>query len=187
MTTATNTSAAQALKHDVCNIMAVKVGTYLKPRSSFLMRVNVTYDDINTFDKRAIYGFSFKTMKFTELDKSGYCEWLGETSSLEQVEGSPALFMLRLDVHRDPVPIKVLININKRVYEDVSLLGLTPADGYAIAVSFSDSDVYDGGDEYSTGDWTYHDPDKKNKEAEDEFNRDVEENPGAYGVEVWNY
>ena len=103
------------------------------------------------------------------------------------------MFMLRLKVDHDPVPIKVLINVNERVYEVLNILDLENAEDYAITVSFSDSDVYDGGDEYKTGDWTYHDPEDPDKkavrearEAQDEFNRDVEENPGAYGVEVWN-
>jgi hypothetical protein len=189
---ATNTSTAQALKRDLCNIMAAKAGAFLTQRSSFLMYANVTFRGHHAY--RVIYGFSFKTMKFTELDKNGYCEWSREKPSLEHVEGSPAMFMLRLEVNFDPVPIKVLINVNERVHEVLNILDLDDAEDYAISVSFSDSDVYDGGDEYKTGDWTYHDPEDPTKkearevrEAEEDFIREVEEDPGAYGVETWNY
>jgi hypothetical protein len=134
-------------------------------------------------------------MKFTELDRGGgYCEWSREKPSLQPVEGNPAMFMLRLEVYFDPVPVKVLINVNERVHEVLNIIDLEHAEDYAIAVSFSDSDVYDGGDDYKTGDWTYHDPEdpikkeaREEREAHKDFIRDVQENPGAYGVETWNY
>jgi hypothetical protein len=138
-------------------------------------------------------------MKFTELDKGGgYSEWSRGKPSLEPVEGSPAMFMLRLDIHQgqyDLVPIKVLINVNERVHEVLNILDLHRTEDYAIAVSFSDSYVYDGGDDYKTGDWTYHDPEdpikkeaREDREALDEFNRDVEEDPEAYtpSEDPWN-
>jgi hypothetical protein len=61
-------AAAQATKHDLCNILAAKVGTYLKPRKNFLMYVVVTdYDDIDAYPdgeicQRLVCGFSHRTI-----------------------------------------------------------------------------------------------------------------------------
>jgi hypothetical protein len=158
MITATNTSAAQALKRDFCNIMAAKAGAYLKPRSNFLMRV-IAKDAIDgEVLQRLIYGFSYKTMRFTKLVEVGGTAFYGAT--LRQIEEDrPGEFILHMG-NQGPEFNTMYININNRTYEDMSFLDID--DDLLIEISFTDSDVYDGGDDDDGGNWTYHDQNNPN-------------------------
>jgi hypothetical protein len=62
------------------------------------------------------------------------------------VEGCPDQFMLYLG---GPFPEynKVLINVNERTFESMNFLDHIPEE-FAISISFKDTDVFTGGDEY---------------------------------------
>ena len=182
-----STSTARALRHDLCNIMAARVGTYLTPRKNFTMGVIATYrnGDITHNRHQLTCGFSFKTMEFSILDKIGYFEY---EPTLAPIAGCPDQFLLRL--RYTDWRHAVIININTRMYEDAFPDVFMTGYHMAVTISFKDSDVFTGGDEYDTGIWTYKKSALDIKEAADaqakeeafalEFHRDCEENYWAY-------
>jgi hypothetical protein len=148
MTKTTNASAAHALKHDVCNIMAAKVGAYLKPKSNFLMDVTVEDwdEDMCVIIQRIIFGFSYKNMKFSKLVELG--EGTGASHrlysqptsvTLEHNKGdSPEKFLLHLgDL---PDYNNTFIDVNERTYEDGSFLDPAPEIECDVTISFIDID-----------------------------------------------
>jgi hypothetical protein len=143
---------SHAAKRDLCNILAAKVGTYLKQPKDFMMHVVVTdyYSEINATPggeiiQQLVYGFSHAKGAFIKLietdDRGRLISW---TPSLKEVD--PGMFVFHLGVPLLPEYNNVIINVNKRTFECLDYLDSIPEE-FDISISFKDTDVFTRGDE----------------------------------------
>jgi hypothetical protein len=146
------TSAAHTPKYDLCNIMAAEVGAFFKQPKNFIMYVTVRNQE--RLDQ-LMYAFDYKTMEFYTMDINGYGSSIEPEKFVPAYPGDvgpddPYAFVLNVAM------VEVGFNIKTRDYwpiddPDWPIASERPLD---IELTFTESDVFEGGFNGCSGGWT---------------------------------